>query len=279
MRAAEIDHRLDREEHARPQYRAFARAPDMDDVGLVMEQAAEAMAAEIAHHAHVLRFDVSLDRRADIAGGAARLDRGDAAHHRIVSDFDQAFGAARDFADRVHAAGIAVPAIEDHGDVDIDDVAFAQRLLVRDAVADDVIDRGAGGFAVAAIHQGRGQRAVVHRVVEHQPVDFLGRHAGRDFGRQHVEAFGHELSGPAHSCEGLGIVQLDLAGLARRRERGIDETHGKTGCRRGLPLNVRQAARGASVEAQSGKVEAGLPQDCAITKEPAAILPPNSSSM
>ena len=45
-------------------------APEMDDVGLVVEQPAEAMAAEIAHHAHVLRFDIGLDRGADIAGGA-----------------------------------------------------------------------------------------------------------------------------------------------------------------------------------------------------------------
>ena len=142
---------------------AFAGAPDMHDVGLVVEQPAEAVAAEVAHHAHVLRFDVGLDRGADIAGGAARLDRGDAAHHRLVGDLDQAFGAARDFADRVHAAGIAMPAVEDQGDVDIDDVAFAQWLLVRNAVADDVVDRGAGGLAVAAIHQGRGQRAVIHR--------------------------------------------------------------------------------------------------------------------
>ena len=201
-----------------------------------MEQPAEAVAAEIAHHAHVLRLDKGLDRRADIAGGAAGLDRGDAAHHRVVGDFDQPLGAARDFADRIHAAGIAVPAVEDQRDVDIDDVAFAQRLLVRNAVADDVIDRGAGGFAVAAIHQGRGQGAVIHREVEDQPVDLFGRHAGRDFGRQHVEAFGDELSGPAHACEGLGIVQLDLAGLARRRERGIDETHGKTGVGADCPL-------------------------------------------
>ena len=50
-------------------------------------------------------------------------------------------------ADRIHAAGIAVPAVEDVGHVDIDDVAFAQRLVVGNAVADDVVDRGAGRLA------------------------------------------------------------------------------------------------------------------------------------
>ena len=59
-------------------------------------------------------------------------DRGDAAHHSFVSDLDQPLGAARDFADRVHAAGIAVPAVDDQCDVDIDDVALPQRLLARE---------------------------------------------------------------------------------------------------------------------------------------------------
>ena len=57
--AAEIDHRLDGEEHAGLEHDAFAGPADMHDIRLVVEQPAEAMAAEIAHHAHVLGFDVS----------------------------------------------------------------------------------------------------------------------------------------------------------------------------------------------------------------------------
>ncbi len=99
VRAAEIDHRLDREEHAGPQHDAFARPADVHDVGLVVEQAAEAVAAEVAHHAHVLGLDIGLDGGADVAGGRARPDRRDAAHHRLVGDLDQPLGAARDRAD------------------------------------------------------------------------------------------------------------------------------------------------------------------------------------
>src|SRR5664280_3511520 len=113
MRAAYIDHRLHGEEHPGLEHDAFARAPDMDDVGLVVEQAAEAVAAEVAHHAHVLGFHVALDRGADVAGGRAGMDGGDAAHHRLMRHLDQPFGAARNFADGIHAAGIAVPAVED----------------------------------------------------------------------------------------------------------------------------------------------------------------------
>src|SRR5205085_3007236 len=61
MRLAEIDHRLDGEEHAGLQHHAFAGPADMDDVRLVVEHASQPMAAEIAHHAHALRFDKALD--------------------------------------------------------------------------------------------------------------------------------------------------------------------------------------------------------------------------
>ena len=43
---------------------------------------------------------IGLDRGADVAGGGAGPDRGDAAHHRLVGHLDQPLGAARNFADR-----------------------------------------------------------------------------------------------------------------------------------------------------------------------------------
>src|SRR5204863_787972 len=123
VRLAEIDHRLDGEEHAGLQRHAFAGPADMDDVGLVVEQPAEAVAAEVAHHAHALRLDKALDGVADVAGGGAGLHRGNAAQHRFIRHLDQPLGLPGDRLDHIHAAGIAIPAIDDEGDVDIDDVA------------------------------------------------------------------------------------------------------------------------------------------------------------
>ena len=71
MRPAEIDHRLDGEEHAGLEHDAFAGPSDMDDIRLVVEQPAEPMAAEVAHHAHALGLDENLNGMTDIAGGRA----------------------------------------------------------------------------------------------------------------------------------------------------------------------------------------------------------------
>src|SRR5258707_12910080 len=190
MRLAEIDHRLDGEDHAGLQRDAFAGPADMDDVRLVVEHAPEAMAAEIAHHAHALRFDKTLDGVADVAGGGAGLYPRDAAHHGSIGDFDQPFRLAGDRPDHIHPAGIAVPAVDDEGDVDIDDVAFLQRPVAGHAVADHVIDRGAGRIAVTAIHQRRRIRAMAERELTDEFVDPRGRQALLDDVGELDEAFG-----------------------------------------------------------------------------------------
>src|SRR5205814_4167562 len=70
-----------------------------------------------------------------------------------------------DLARDKHAAGVAVPAVEDRGDVDIDDVARLQALVGGNAVTDHVVDRGADRLRVTAIAERRGDRLVVEDVV------------------------------------------------------------------------------------------------------------------
>src|ERR1700687_6135318 len=135
MRLTEIDHRLDGEEHAGLQRHAFAGPADMNDVGLVMEHAAQPVAAEIAHHAHALRLHKTLNGVPDVAGGGAGFYGGDAAHHRLIGHFHQPFGFAGNRPHRVHPAGIAIPALDDEGHVDVDDVAFLQTPVPGHAVA------------------------------------------------------------------------------------------------------------------------------------------------
>jgi len=113
--AAEIDHGLDGEEHSGFQAQPVAGLAVMNDVGQGMENPTDAVTAEIPHYrATLLAFGVGLDRVTDIAGGSSRLHGSDAAHHRFVSDFNQAHGFAFHVADQIHAARIAMPAVDDH---------------------------------------------------------------------------------------------------------------------------------------------------------------------
>ncbi len=123
---------------------------------------------------------------------APGLHRGDAAHQRFIGDLDEPLGAARNLADEIHAARIAVPAVDDQGHVDVDDVAVAQRLAIGNAVADDVVDRGADRLAVAAIVERRRIGAMRQGEVEDQLVEQFGGHAGPDMLGEQVEDLGRQ---------------------------------------------------------------------------------------
>ncbi len=138
--AAGIDHRFDCEEHAFADFRAFAGGAVMQDTRRRMKHLAKAVTAKIPDHREALLFDKTLNGMADIANRGAGPDDFNAAHQRLVSHFDEPFPFYADIADREHPAGIAMPAIERHRDVDIDDVSIAQNFVARDAVTDYVVD-------------------------------------------------------------------------------------------------------------------------------------------
>ena len=157
---AEVDHRLDGEEHPRLQHRPRPPAAVVQHVRRGVEHPAEAVAAEVADHRAAVRLGEALDRRADVAEGVARPHLGDALHQRVVGDVDQPLGLAASAAPATYIRlSVAVPAVDDHRHVDVEDVAVAQALLRRDAVADDVVDRDAGRVPVALVADRRRDRA------------------------------------------------------------------------------------------------------------------------
>src|SRR5437773_8786826 len=99
----------------------------MQDRGRIMEYAPNAVAAEIAHDRIAVAFGIALDRIADRADMHPRPDDRDAAHHRVIGNVDELSRFDPDpVADKKHPAGVAVPAVEDDGYVDIEDVAVHQ---------------------------------------------------------------------------------------------------------------------------------------------------------
>jgi hypothetical protein len=98
-----------------------------------------------------------LDGVPDVAEVRAGPHLGDAEPQALEGDLAQAPGedaAVAVTADQEHPAGVAVVAVLDHRDVQIDDVALLERLVARNAVTDLVIDRGADGLGVGLVARG-----------------------------------------------------------------------------------------------------------------------------
>src|SRR4029078_13081936 len=107
-------------------------------------------------------------------------------------------------------ARIAVPTVHDQGHVDIEDVAVAQGLVVRNAVAHDMIDRGADRLAIAAVVQGRRVGAVVAREFEGESVEARGRNPRLDEGTYQIKRLRGQRASPADRGEVFRRVQMDL---------------------------------------------------------------------
>ena len=156
-------------------------------------------------------FGVTLDSMGDIANCVAGFGLFDPQHQAFIGHFDQPPRLQRHVADEVHAARIAVPAIEQRGDIDVDDVAVLQLLVARNAVADDMVDRGAAAVREPAIAEGGGQRIFAQHMRADDVVEFTRCDAGDDVRDQAVEHFGSEFPRRAHAVESFGAVELDRA--------------------------------------------------------------------
>lgn len=116
-----------------------------------METAPDAVSAEFLYNRITCIFGNLLAGVTYAAQRRARFDGFYARHHRGVGYVDQALGDGGDFADGKHTAGVAVETVFFDGEVDVDNVAFFERLVVGNAVADDVVDGGAAGFGVGRV--------------------------------------------------------------------------------------------------------------------------------
>ena len=113
----------------------------------------------------------------ELPAGLHRLDR---AHGRLVGALDQQSVLLGDVAGQEGGVGVAVHAVDVGGDVDVDDVAVLDHGRVGDAVADDLVERGAARLRESLVAQRRRVGAVVDHVLVGDAVEFVGGHAGRD---------------------------------------------------------------------------------------------------
>src|SRR5678816_2957148 len=115
----------------------------MQNVRRAVEGLAQPVPAIVTHYRIAVLFGIGLYRMPDMTDRIAGPHLLYAQHGCFIGNLAQAFGFDGRLADPVHAAGVAVPAIDDDGNVDIDDIAVFEFQIARDAVADHVIDRSA----------------------------------------------------------------------------------------------------------------------------------------
>ncbi len=150
-----VDHGLDGEGHAFAQHFSRARLAVVQHLRVFVEVAADAMAAEFAHDAVARALGEGLDDVADVAQPRTRFDQRDAMPHGLEGDVNQPLHMLGYGADTEHAAAVAVESVLDDGDVDVDHIAALQRFVVRNAVADDIVDRGADRRGVGRVARRR----------------------------------------------------------------------------------------------------------------------------
>lgn len=217
--APEIHHRLDREKHARLQPRARARTAIVQDVGWRVKHAPQAMAAKISDNRHALRFDERLYRMTDIAKRVAGFDCFYPLEKRIVRHLNQTLGFARELAGDVHARGVAVPSIDDHGDIDIENITVLQPLFPGNAVAHHVVHTDATGVLIPLVPDGGRCRA---RLIHHagdSSVDGPGRRARKNQRCNLIQNMRGKSPRPLHTGEVALLINPDtiLGQAALRR--------------------------------------------------------------
>src|SRR4051812_1067093 len=206
-RLAGIDHRLHRERHPWFEDQPCTGLAVMQDLGLLVELASDAVAAELTHHREAVLLGMALDGSTQVAQTGARTHMADAEPHALMGHVDQAARLDARLADEVHPAAIAVVAVLDHGDVDIEDVPGFEHALAGYAVANLVVDRGADGFGVRLVTrrrivERRGDRVLnADHVLMAQVVQLSGRYAGPHVGGNEIEHLGSEPARNAHALD------------------------------------------------------------------------------
>lgn len=142
---AGIDHRLDGEGHA-GDHESADIVIVVGDFGGFMEGEADSMTDKLVDYGAMVEGGARFDGLTNGANGDARFADGDGLHQAFVSGVNDPLFFFGNGSDGYHSAAIAKKSIDNAGDVDVENVSFLQRTLVRDAVTDYFIERGANGF-------------------------------------------------------------------------------------------------------------------------------------
>ena len=186
----QVDHGLHGEEHALGQGIPSPGLAVMQNVRGIVEHLANPVAAKVPHHGIAFGFSERLDRVADVAGGGAGADLGDSPHHRLIGYIAQPFCLTIGRARCVHAAAVPVPAVHRRRHVYVQHVPVFQDFVTGDAMANDMVDRGADRTRIAAIIQWGQKPAVIQHEFSADHIQVPGGDAGLHELGDMVQGFG-----------------------------------------------------------------------------------------
>jgi tetratricopeptide (TPR) repeat protein len=175
---AERQHRLDRERHTRLHDDADRGVVEVRHDQPGVERGADPVAGEVPYHAVLEAVRVRLDDPPDGVQRPAGGNRPDAAHRRLVGALDKQPRLLIHGPGEERGVGVAVHPVQERGDVHVDDVAVVDHRVVGYAVADDLVQRGAQRFRVAAVSERAGVGAVADEELVADTVELVGGHAG-----------------------------------------------------------------------------------------------------
>lgn len=150
------------------------------------------------------------DMVTDHAHRAAGFESSD----RTVHGIEGALGnSASIIGDVTHEEGfrlVAMPTVDDGGDIHVNDIAVLEDIAIRNSVADHIINAGTAGFRVAKVSECGGLVFMSNGVFMDQPVDFFSSDAGLDEGANVIHELGIEFPGSAHPVA-LRLRQLKFS--------------------------------------------------------------------
>jgi hypothetical protein len=209
LEPAEVHHRLDREGHAGLHALAGATFSVVFHLRIFVEFAADAVTDEVPDDAASLGLGVLLDGRADVAEPGPLAHLGDAELQRLAGHLGDVAGFGARRADVERGRRVAVEALVEGRHVDVDDVAVAQDLFPGDAVADHVVHGRAHALREAPVFQRGGVGTALHRVLVHDVVDVVGRHARSELFTHEEQGLGGHLACDAQVVDFTGALDFD----------------------------------------------------------------------
>ncbi len=190
----------------------------MQDLRVLVIDTPDAVAAVFAHDRVIARFHERLNSVADISEVSSGSHDFDSAPHGLETSLRQTLRMGRRLSNEIHTARITVKPFADDRDVDVHDVSGFQSLVVRDAVADDVVHGRADSLRKSAIVEIRGNRLLhVHDVVVTDPVELFGRHPGNHMLADHVQHVRGQPARGAHFFLFIRCLDRDVHGGPRGR--------------------------------------------------------------